>query len=95
MFQARQPGYKSHFILPGNDDSATLILSVEALAIAHYKKSEGWTCALHAEGAVFMTVYTLLFWDIIFGVEMPDVFRNVFQVSTQFDLYSFACTVFV
>ena len=67
-------GVKSHFIMSEGEDTTSIFLSVESLAITHYKKTEGWTHAVHAEGTTFATVYGLLFWDIVFGVEVLDVF---------------------
>ena len=57
-----------------------MFLSVESLTISHYQKTEGWSHAVHAEGATFSTLYGVLFWNVVFGVEVPDVFRNAFQV---------------
>ena len=80
MLPCRETGVKSHFIMSEGEDTTSIFLSVESLAITHYKRTEGWTHAVHAEGATFATVYGLLFWDIVFGAEVPDVFRNTFQV---------------
>ena len=80
MHPCREAGVKSHFIMSEGEDTTSIFLSVEYLAISHYKETEGWTHAVHAEGATFATVYGLLFWDIVFGAEVPDVFRNTFQV---------------
>ena len=80
MHPSRETGVKSHFILSEGEDTATIFLSVELLAINHYKETEGWTHAVHAEGATLCTLHSLLFWDVVFGSEVPDVFRNSFQV---------------
>ena len=80
MHSRREPGFKSHFIL-SEGDTTSIFLSVESLAISHYQKTEGWSHAVHAEGATFSTLYGVLFWNVVFGVEVPDVFRNAFQVS--------------
>ena len=80
MHPSRETGVKSHFILFEGEDTTSIFLSVESLAINHYRETEGWTHAVHAEGATFATIHGLLFWDIVFGSEVPDVFRNTFQV---------------
>jgi len=80
MHSRREPGFKSHFIL-SEGDTTSIFLSVESLAISHYQKTEGWSHAVHAEGATFSTLFGILFWNVVFGVEVPDVFRNAFQVS--------------
>ena len=80
MHPCRETGVKSHFIMSEGGDTTSIFLSVESLAISHYKETEGWTHAVHAEGTTFATVYGLLFWDVVFGAEVPDVFRNTFQV---------------
>ena len=81
MHPCHVTGIKSHFILSEGEDTTSIFLSVESLAITHYKETEGWTHAVHAEGAIFATVYGILFWNVVFGAEVPDVFRNTFQVS--------------
>ena len=80
MNPCREVGVKSHFILCEGEDTTTIFLSVESLAMTYYKVTEGWSHAVHAEGTTFATVYGLLFWDVVFGAEVPDVFRNTFQV---------------
>ena len=80
MHPCRETGVKSHFILSEGEDTTSIFLSVELMAINHYKETEGWTHAVHAEGTTFATLYGLLFWDVVFGTEVPDVFRNNLQV---------------
>ncbi|XP_065888088.1 fanconi-associated nuclease 1-like [Dysidea avara] len=80
MHSRREPGFKSHFIL-SEGDTTSIFLSVESLAISHYQQTEGWSHAVHAEGATFSTLFGVLFWNVVFGVEVPDVFRNAFQAG--------------
>lgn len=80
MHPSRETGVKSHFILSEGEDTASIFLSVELIAINHYKETEGWTHAVHAEGTTFATLHGLLFWDVVFSTEVPDVFRNNLQV---------------
>lgn len=35
---------------------------------------------IHGEGSTFITLYGILMWDIIFMDDIPDVFRNSYQV---------------
>ena len=71
----REVGKKSHFF--GLDDA---VCSVEDLVLQHYAAPEhgGWQ-GVHAEGAVFTTLFALTFWDALFA-DVPDVFRHPFQV---------------
>ncbi|KAG1669716.1 Fanconi-associated nuclease 1 [Nymphon striatum] len=59
-----------------NDDFE--VCSVERVALDHYKES-GYPEGLHREGSVFVTLYGLLFWDIIYNDDIPDVFRVPYQ----------------
>ncbi|KFM82475.1 Fanconi-associated nuclease 1, partial [Stegodyphus mimosarum] len=59
-----------------NDDIT--VLGVEALAIEHYK-SQGFTEGVHGEGSTFISLYALLFWDIIYDGSIPDVFISPYQ----------------
>lgn len=35
---------------------------------------------IHGEGSTFITLYGILMWDIIYMDDIPDVFRNSYQV---------------
>ena len=41
--------------------------------------SDGTTQALHAEGAIFNSLLGLLFWEVIYDVDVPDAFRDPCQ----------------
>lgn len=57
---------------------ATLLCSVEELALAYYRRN-GFDQGIHGEGSTFSTLYGLLLWDVIFMDGIPDVFRNAYQ----------------
>ncbi|XP_072348738.1 fanconi-associated nuclease 1 [Scyliorhinus torazame] len=65
---------------------STVICSVEEISLAHYKQ-QGFDQGIHGEGATFLTLFGLLFWDIIFLSGIPDVFRNPYQAG-PLDLYT-------
>ncbi|KAG7473421.1 hypothetical protein MATL_G00095650 [Megalops atlanticus] len=71
----------------GNDDAqATVLCSVEELALAHYRRL-GFDQGIHGEGSTFSTLFGLLLWDIIFMDGIPDVFRNQYQ-TCPLDLHT-------
>lgn len=53
--------------------------SVESLALQYYELKEDWKGS-HCEGSVFVTLFSLLFWDIIFA-DVPHVFQTPYQDS--------------
>ncbi|XP_078388537.1 fanconi-associated nuclease 1 isoform X2 [Cetorhinus maximus] len=65
---------------------STVICSVEEVSLAHYRQ-QGFDQGIHGEGAIFLTLFGLLFWDIIFLSGIPDVFRNPYQ-ACPLDLYT-------
>jgi Fanconi-associated nuclease 1 len=56
-------------------------LTIEELALAHYA-AQGWAGS-HSESGVWLTLFALLFWDVIFGCVAapppPGVFLSAFQ----------------
>ena len=81
------PGLKMVFLRPeqssGNDATGYVnggdvtVCSVEELALSHYsaRYSEG----VHREGAPTVTIFALLFWDILYSADIPDSFRSAYQ----------------
>uniref|UniRef100_A0A671FQG5 Fanconi-associated nuclease n=1 Tax=Rhinolophus ferrumequinum TaxID=59479 RepID=A0A671FQG5_RHIFE len=70
---------KSVFVMEaGGAAPATVLCSVEELALAYYRRS-GFDQGVHGEGSTFSTLYGLLLWDVIFMDGIPDVFRNAYQ----------------
>uniref|UniRef100_A0A8B9PRA5 Fanconi-associated nuclease n=1 Tax=Apteryx owenii TaxID=8824 RepID=A0A8B9PRA5_APTOW len=72
----------------GSEDFSvsTVMCSVEELALTHYRQN-GFDQGIHGEGSTFITLYGLLMWDIIFMDDIPDVFRNCYQMF-PLDLYT-------
>ncbi|XP_041853921.1 fanconi-associated nuclease 1 [Melanotaenia boesemani] len=82
---------KSKFLLQKHEDGeesahATVICSVEELALAHYQQ-QGFDQGIHGEGSTFSTLFGLFMWDIIFMEGISDVFRNPYQ-TCPLDLYT-------
>ncbi|KAG5273702.1 hypothetical protein AALO_G00154490 [Alosa alosa] len=82
---------KSVFLRPadqeeGEEGGATVMCSVEDLALAHYRQL-GYDQGLHGEGSTFSTLFGLLMWDIIFMEGVPDVFRYPYQ-TCPLDLHT-------
>ncbi|KAM9092586.1 fanconi-associated nuclease 1 isoform 1-T2 [Megaptera novaeangliae] len=74
------PG-KSVFVLEARGTApATVLCSVEELALAHYRRC-GFDQGIHGEGSTFSTLYGLLLWDVIFMDGIPDAFRNAYQAA--------------
>ncbi|KAF8770499.1 Fanconi-associated nuclease 1 like protein [Argiope bruennichi] len=73
-------GRRNVFISSSNtaDVDDVTILGVEQLAIEHYKE-EGFPEGIHGEGSTFHSIYGLLFWDIIYDGNIPDVFISPYQ----------------
>lgn len=70
---------KSVFVMEaGGATPATVLCSVEELALAHYRH-EGFDQGIHGEGSTFSTLCGLLLWDVVFMDGVPDVFRNAYQ----------------
>lgn len=70
-----QIGTKSRFY--GYDDDQC---SVEELALQYYagESGGGWQ-GVHSESSVWMTLFSLLMWDVLFA-DIPNVFWHPFQV---------------
>uniref|UniRef100_A0A8C9RZA6 Fanconi-associated nuclease n=1 Tax=Scleropages formosus TaxID=113540 RepID=A0A8C9RZA6_SCLFO len=70
----------------GENGHATVMCSVEELALAHYRRL-GFEEGIHGEGSTFSTLFGLLLWDIVFMEGVPDVFRNPYQ-TCPLDLHT-------
>ena len=62
----------------GGEGEGTTYCSVEEFCMSHFTK-DGTSQALHAEGAIFNSLLGLLFWDVIYDVDVPDAFRDPCQ----------------
>jgi Fanconi-associated nuclease 1 len=79
MPKANVPGEKTVFLREGRDQS--LLCSVEEYAREHYKAEHAYTNGIHGEGAIVNTIAVIIFWDIIFDVDIPDAFRSPHQAA--------------
>ncbi len=52
---------------------------VEQLALEFYHMKYSYTGGVHCEGSIFASMYSLLFWDIIYDSSVPFVFQNKYQ----------------
>ena len=65
------PGAKTVFLIDHGDNEQTLC-SVEEYAREHYK-AHGYPQGLHGEGAVVNTICALLFWDVLYDLEVKQM----------------------
>jgi len=61
-----------------NQEGVVTYCSVEEFCLQHFT-TDGVSVGLHAEGSVFNSLLCLLFWDVIYHVSVPDVFRDPCQ----------------
>ena len=88
MPKSNLPGEKTVFLVEGATEGENdLLCSVEEYVKEHYKRNRGYTNGLHAEGSICHAIAAILFWDIIYETEVPDVFRSP-QQSTPLDYNS-------
>lgn len=57
------------------------ICSVEQIALTYYMKNDGYTHGKHAETSSIMTIFGLIFWDILFKNQVSNVFVDKFQTA--------------
>lgn len=72
-------GGKSIFVFGDKRQGEQLLCSVEEFVKETYR-NQGYPHGIHAEGSVVNTIFTILFWDIIYQDDLPDVFRTPHQV---------------
>ena len=84
----RVQGGKSIFVFGEQGKDEKLLCSVEEFVRESYRK-KGFTQGIHAEGSVVNTIFTILFWDVLY-YDVPDVFRTPHQsVPLDFDTDDF------
>lgn len=69
-------GKKVKLHLDGDDLS---LGSVEEFVLNEFSR-DGWE-GVHSESSCFTTLFTLLFWDLLFDLEVPDVFQTAYQTA--------------
>ena len=91
MPKSNLPGEKTVFVVEGQtSEDQDLLCSVEEYVKDYYKKQNGFTNGIHAEGSVVNTIATILFWDIMYDLDVPDAFRTPHQaVPLDFDSLCF------
>ncbi len=88
MPKSNLPGEKTVFVVEGQTEGDNdLLCSVEEYVKEHYKNEHGYTNGIHAEGSVIHTIAAILLWDLIYDLDIPDVFRSP-QQATPLDLNS-------
>lgn len=65
-------------IFKSKDATGDSMSCVEQFVLSHYVQ-QGFPTGVHDEGGVVMTLFIILFWDIIF-MNLPDAFRCPYQV---------------
>lgn len=82
------PGVRNTFISSyqgtSETDEGIVVCSVEQVALEHYKQL-GYTEGIHGEGSTYSTLIFVIFWDIVFQPNIPDVFCYPYQ-SAPLDL---------
>jgi fanconi-associated nuclease 1 len=53
--------------------------SVEEFVLNEFSR-DGWE-GVHSESSCFTTLFSLLFWDLLFEINVPDVFQTAFQTA--------------
>ncbi|CDI98020.1 fanconi associated nuclease 1 [Echinococcus multilocularis] len=69
------------------DGLTTSILQVETWALKHYLRNEKFEKGLHAESRIYTTLFVLLFYDLLYGVDRPDAFYCMCQPA-PLDLFA-------
>ncbi|VDK36308.1 unnamed protein product [Taenia asiatica] len=65
----------------------TSIFQVENWALQHYLHNEKFEKGLHAESRICTTLFVLLFYDLLYGVDRADVFYSMLQTA-PLDLFT-------
>ena len=69
-------GKKVKLHLDGDD---LALGTVEEFVLNEFSR-DGWE-GLHSESSCFTTLFSLLFWDLLFEIEVPDVFQTAYQTA--------------
>lgn len=70
---------KSVFLGKKDASGSNQLASVEAHAISYYVNELGYLNGIHGEGSSVVTIFGLLFWDVIYYDELPDAFHTKYQ----------------
>ena len=69
-------GKKVKLHLDGDDLS---LGTVEEFVLNEFSR-DGWE-GVHSESSCFTTLFSLLFWDLLFEIDVPDVFQTAYQTA--------------
>lgn len=69
-------GKKVKLHLDGDD---LALGSVEEFVLNEFAR-DGWE-GVHSESSCFTTLFSLLFWDLLFDIDVPDVFQTAYQTA--------------
>ena len=69
-----------------NKDEADKIGGVEQVAADHYRK-DGFKDSIHCEGALPVSLFTLLFWEELYKISIPGTFVSAYQ-DAPLDLFT-------
>ncbi|KAF4525540.1 hypothetical protein B566_EDAN015848 [Ephemera danica] len=84
--QSKGQGLRLDYVHESSDGEQVVVSSVEEFAISYYKTKEEFTEGLHAEGSTIVSLFGIIFWDIIYDKYVPDVFLSPHQ-EKPLDLY--------
>lgn len=73
--------------LIGKESEESSFVSVEILALRDYVSTENFTRGIHCEGSLPVSLFTTLFWDVLYDDSVPGAFISPFQ-DGPLDLYS-------
>lgn len=74
------PGAMGKSVFISRDSAGgTQMGSVEQFVINYYLDEHGYSSGLHGEGSSVVSIFGLLFWDVIFCEGVADAFWNKFQ----------------
>ncbi|KAH9813790.1 VRR-NUC domain-containing protein [Melampsora americana] len=65
-------------------------ITIEELVLEHYCLDQNWN-GIHSEGSILTTLYSLIFWDILFA-PVPGAFETSYQ-SAPLDLFTDAFAI--
>ncbi|BHF64370.1 Fanconi-associated nuclease 1 [Sparganum proliferum] len=66
---------------------SSLLITVEDWVLRHFTHNEGFEKGLHSESRVFVTLFGLLFYDLLFAQSRDDVFYSMRQTA-PLDLFT-------
>ncbi|XP_076292519.1 fanconi-associated nuclease 1 isoform X2 [Lasioglossum baleicum] len=81
-----RPNGKSTWLVESNDGDDGYG-TVETVALYHYKKQENFSNGLHCEGNLPILLFTTLFWEELYEIQIPGAFMSPYGTAPA-DLYT-------